>query len=547
MKELYIDIMEKALSAYTDERIIEYINEVKKNGLTEHGFPRLAANIGILIAHGRCLEKIPIFIELMDISCEQMIKVKAANNFSVREVCMCIAELEKSKAVDKEKLCQWKAQITSFEPWKLYNSIPETPTSYVHNWSIFSSLSELLRHNILGTEAEDFIDWNLASQFNNIDEFGMYKDPNNPIMYDFVGRMLLGALVHFGYRGKYAQKINEILDKVDEITLKLQSVSGEISFGGRSNQMTLCEPLFAAYCEMAAVRHKKKGDLYLAGQFKAAAELAVKHTFLCFEKFPFSHVKNRYGADYGIGCENYAYFNKYMITIASNIYMAYAMADDSIVPTEVPANKGGYLLKTSQDFHKVIMSNGGYTAQFDTNADFAYDANGLGRVQKADCSSIICLSVPFPSENANYKLPKPNKRGMSICSFSGDDFGSHGNLKLLDFSESEEKVTAKFQNTLNNGEVIIENYSLTSNGLDIEISGNANAGIMIPVLDFDGQKNSKVIMEENSISIEYEGSVCKNIFDGVIEGDFEIYHNRNGRYRLYKMYGKNLHIEIEKL
>ena len=44
MRSDYIDIIEKALSAYTKERIRDYINEVKQNGLTEHGFPRLGVN-----------------------------------------------------------------------------------------------------------------------------------------------------------------------------------------------------------------------------------------------------------------------------------------------------------------------------------------------------------------------------------------------------------------------------------------------------------------------------------------------------------------------
>ena len=51
MKERYILLMEKSLSAYTDAHILRYFNEVKTNGLTEHGFPRLTANIGILIFH----------------------------------------------------------------------------------------------------------------------------------------------------------------------------------------------------------------------------------------------------------------------------------------------------------------------------------------------------------------------------------------------------------------------------------------------------------------------------------------------------------------
>ena len=88
MKKAYLDIMEKSLSAYTADRIREYIDEVKRDGLCEHGFPRLGVNIGILMAYGRCTELKGVFIEIMDICCEQMPKQKAANDFSVREVCM---------------------------------------------------------------------------------------------------------------------------------------------------------------------------------------------------------------------------------------------------------------------------------------------------------------------------------------------------------------------------------------------------------------------------------------------------------------------------
>lgn len=44
MKERYISLMEKALSAYFDAHIHRYFDDVKQGGLTEHGFPRLAAN-----------------------------------------------------------------------------------------------------------------------------------------------------------------------------------------------------------------------------------------------------------------------------------------------------------------------------------------------------------------------------------------------------------------------------------------------------------------------------------------------------------------------
>lgn len=63
MKEKYIELMEKALSAYSDEHILRYFNDVKEKGLTEHGFPRLTANIGILIAYGRRLDLYPYFLK----------------------------------------------------------------------------------------------------------------------------------------------------------------------------------------------------------------------------------------------------------------------------------------------------------------------------------------------------------------------------------------------------------------------------------------------------------------------------------------------------
>ena len=49
----YIDIMEKVLEAYTVEQIRNYTGTVEENMISEHGFPRLCANIGILVSNGR--------------------------------------------------------------------------------------------------------------------------------------------------------------------------------------------------------------------------------------------------------------------------------------------------------------------------------------------------------------------------------------------------------------------------------------------------------------------------------------------------------------
>ena len=52
MNTQYLDLMEKSLSAYSVQHVDDYFARVQHEGLTEHGFARLTANIGILISHG---------------------------------------------------------------------------------------------------------------------------------------------------------------------------------------------------------------------------------------------------------------------------------------------------------------------------------------------------------------------------------------------------------------------------------------------------------------------------------------------------------------
>lgn len=101
MKEIYIDIMEKALHAYDKQRMLDYIADVKKNGLSEHGFARLAADLAILNAFGKCTEYRDIMLEMMDMCCERMPQKRAANEFSVREIVCALNLCRETETVDK--------------------------------------------------------------------------------------------------------------------------------------------------------------------------------------------------------------------------------------------------------------------------------------------------------------------------------------------------------------------------------------------------------------------------------------------------------------
>ena len=367
------------------------------------------------------------------------------------------------------------------------------------------------------------------------------------MVYDTVTRNLIGLSLFMGYNGKYAKVIEKMMDDSDDLTLKMQSVTGEIAFGGRSNQCIHNEVMQANYYELRATLLNKKGDLKKSGQFKAAAKKAAEMCMHWLNEKPMSHIKNHFDPDLKFGCEGYSYFNKYMITVASNAYLAYLVADDSIEPTVMPADICGYVAETSEDFHKVFLNCGGYFLEFDCNADTHYDANGLGRVHKKDCDSRVCLSVPFPAGKTNYKLETPNKHPLSICCYKNTADGilcsAEDGVKhvLISRSEGADRCSVSFECVLNEECLFTEKCTVSSDGVDINFTG-AN-GVLVPAFLFDGANETEIMTANGQITVKYNDSFCKYTFDGEFE-DYCVFFNRNGRYRVYKTAADRLHIEI---
>lgn len=553
MKDIYLDIMEKALSAYTPEGIREYIDEVKRDGLTEHGFPRLGVNIGILMAYGRRTELLNTFIEIMDICCEEMPRKKAANDFSIREVCCCLMLLEEKAVVEKDLLEKWKARLAAFDPWKYYSVIDRYNGAFVSNWAMFAAVSEFMRGVYCGMDSTEFVDAQLPSQLANLDQNDMYQDDppySNHAVYDLVPRFLMAFLLRAGYRGKYAARLEQVLDNTAELTLKMQSVTGELAYGGRSNQFLNNEPMICSYCEMEAARFAQKGNTEMAGQFKAAALLAAEATLRYLSLDPISHVKNRYDVATKFGCEGYGYFNKYMITVASNVYMAHLFADDTVIPTEAPVRRGGYVIRTSEHFHRTFLTAGGYHIELDTNADPHYDANGLGRVHKVGCPSAICLSVPFAKKPA-YQIEGKNQSAMSICSYAEHDghimisAEGYARYRFLESQSSLQRVSAAFEVQLSPEVSLKEAYSVSAEGVEITLDHWDKVGFMVPVFAYDGAAFTEIDASENTLVVRYQGARCTYRFEGKILGEPRTFYNRNGRYQVYRVASRRLHIEME--
>lgn len=550
-KDIYIGLMETVLEAYSDEDIKDYIENVAKNGLTEHGFPRLTANLGILVAHGKKLEYKDSLRRMMDLCCKEIPIAldkkggNVGNDFAVKEIVFCLIEIEKANIFDKTVTVAWRKELEKIEPHKTYSVIAPVPPVRINNWAAFGAASEQLRKYAgIGNESA-FIENQIKSQLFSFDKNGMYRDPDEPIVYDLVTRLQLAVALYFGYDGESRVKLEEELLKSAEITLDMQSVTGEIPFGGRSNQFLHNEAFYAALCEFYADFLKKRGKLDKAGQFKCAARIAIESIVPWLKEGNIHHIKNAYPRESEFGCEDYAYFDKYMITTASWLYLAYVFSDDDIDEIDCPALVKKSICETSDHFHKVMCRYNDYFIEIDTNADVHYDANGIGRVHKRGVPSQICLSVPF-CKNPNYKIDIKNPSGFSVCAGIKTEsgyvyaFDTVVKYKLIEKSVTDEYVLVKFECKTGIGVKFYQTYILSDNGIEILASGNGELKIVFALFDYDGKQKTNIFLNEKSAVVTYKGNKCVFSASSAITDLNQVYANRNGHYKAMEATGTDI-------
>ncbi len=561
MKQQYIEMMEQVVGAYTKERIEDYLQRVRENGVSEHGFPRLTANIGILLSFGRCTHLRQLFEEMMDICCREAASAfsrygNAGTEFSVRELISAIFALEKTQLFPEEKFLQWKDGLRQINPETAYRVVVTPPIDRASNWVSFSVASEQARKTAgLAEDNDEFMDRQLLSQLLGFEASGMYREgEEHPIVYDLIPRLQMAVALYYGYAGKYADQLENLLLRGAECSLYMQSVTGELPYGGRSAQFVHNEAAQGAYFEFAAWAWNKKGDSAKAACYKAAAELSKAAVSSFLQGQAKYHVKNRYPNDSKFGCEKYAYFDKYMVTAASFLYVAWLFSDDAIQPTQCPAEAENYIFHTSEAFHKTFCKYGEYFVQYDTAADPHYDANGIGRVQKKGAPSALCLSVPF-AKQPSYYIGRENPSEMSICCGIVDADGLYMSCQegtryiLLDQEQMEDHIQVIWLCSLPNGDVFRECCRIDEGGVHLHFWGDKPLQCFLPVFVSDGAGESAIEVTCHGLQVQWEGWQCTYTADQQLRECGKMYANRNGQYSLYTAQGQNsvqIHIRMEK-
>ncbi len=551
MKEQYINLMEKVFCAYSAAQIDAYLQKTRKEGLSEHGFPRLTANLGILLSHGRKQNLKDSFLEMMNLCCSEMPTAfekkgwMVGNDFSVKEIVFCLMEIEQAKLFDPSVTQKWRSDLKKIVPEKTYSVISPFPPERVNNWAAFGAASEQVR-KYAGIGREDaFVENQIQSQLLSFDSNGMYRDPHEPMVYDVVARLQLAVALHFGYEGEGRKKLLEQLLQASEITLKMQSISGEIPFGGRSNQFLHNEACFAALCEFYAVLWKRYNDEEKAVMFRSSAQRAIENLKQWLDNDPIHHVKNYYDLDSQYGCECYAYFDKYMITTASWLYLAYVFSDDSI-SSDRDLECENYICETTPHFHKLFCKFNEYFLEIDTNADTNYDSSGLGRIHRLGAPSALCISVPF-TKTPSYGIDIENPSNYSIsggikteCGFCyGFDEGIV--CKMTEQSLTKDAARIKLEYRKENQFLFYQSVSVSEGGVEIILEGKGGLEITFPVFAFDGRRHTEISVSEEKIEVQYQNYVCSfstNV--GKIEDKKQMLANRNGHYRAFSVSGRDL-------
>lgn len=248
----YVDMIEICFNAYDYNRLVDMLETAKESlklyedanvnttNTDVQSFSRIVLALGILIVNERKSEMKSLWIEMMDVLCSLLkyIKNDGRLDFAVKDAMLCFLLVR--DYIDNTLSEKWHRELSLINPTEQYRSyfrISEKP-SRPGNVAVYLIAAEAMRAYSNMTNC-DYIENQIPFHFSYFDENGMYTDPGAPMLYDSATRAQFQIAMHYGYRGKYYNDIDENLRKAGLFSLLMQSASFEFPYGGRSNSICL--------------------------------------------------------------------------------------------------------------------------------------------------------------------------------------------------------------------------------------------------------------------------------------------------------------------
>ena len=566
-RAVYLDMIERIVrtaAPWVDENgaVIDPVIKL------EHGqtSPRFASTCAVAIYFGRCGEFKEKLYRVMDHCCYALTQPDAVNrspNFWMRELVTAYNCLK--NIAPPERLAGWKKLLSQVEPEKVYKYVSNDPAELAkfHNWVVYSSAGESMRQSagIGGPEnclwGNGYFDKYTRYQMWRFNEYGMYRDPDDPITYDITTRLQFEAALHDGYNGIWKDELRKKLDEAMFATLLFMAPTGEVPFGGRSSQFYFQEGIVSALCELAASRYKTTAPA-LAGAFKRQAHLAAKSSMrgLLRQDGKLFHLKNFFDPATRHGCDSYGHYSVYTLFAGSVYSLAALYADESIAEAPTPAEIGGFDFGLTGNFYKLFCNHSDNYLEFDLKPNPKYDANGLGRILLAGQPWGLLPSLPFAEKNIGYRIAPGLQVNEFAASVAPEWFDKNGNIcRLAAFDDPaatyRQVKPGIWQITYQAGSARVTYVAdITCRGrlfLQITVDGEADSpSMIIPVLESDGMNEVVLTLDDSGLQAAMQGRILTCRSDG---GDMMIAGsavNRTGIYKLVKIpfNGQTLNLEL---
>ncbi len=503
---------------------------------------RFIGALGLLLQQGRCRDLVNNCQLALTPALEDL-QLNRTNwgEFIVKEALMGYAGVKPYSS--PEQIASWEKKFSDYDPERNYTHCrPENGGGSGNNFVTFAIAGEAGKQFFRLADNQSLLDRLVALQLRHFDANGMYRDPNCPMTYDLVGRMNLTLARAFGYQGEYQAELDRVLRLGALQQLLYQSPTGEMPYGGRSNQQNFTEATFALICEYEAKHCWQQGERELAGLFKRAAALAFSAIYRYVSARPVFFSKNFFPQDTSPihGRERgYGWYSPYSLLIASQFGFAAKLAQPDIPQLLTPPEGASYCLELSEDFHRFFASCQGLQIEIDRNSQAGYDATGWGRLQRHHCPPLLALSAPLAAE-PHYLTTIPAGADTAIGPvINGVSLASRRGAELYSRIVSREISPAQVRFSIEYScpqFALQEDYTLTPAA--VEYQAQIKAGellIRVPAIISDGQQESRLELTDAGLAVYFAGASYRvsSLTPGCV-WQWEEQHlpNRNGIYRV---------------
>ncbi len=171
-------------------------------------------------------------------------------------------------------------------------------------------------------------------------------------------------------------------------------------------------------------------------------------------------------------------------------------------------------------------------------------------MHRAGAPAAICLSCPCPADPV-YTVDLP-PRAFSICSAIRDQgiwhFGAEESSSYRIVSTEIDKTSARavLLCTFGNHQTVTEHYGVDASGVSVDLHGAGQIGLGLPAFSFDGDIHPRITRQDRTLTVSYDGWICRYITDGAIVPLDTLAANRNGHYLMFVATGQDrLHVTIQ--